>query len=131
MAAGTLVLRQPCESPSDGSAAEGESAGDVSVHDLDVGVTDSRGRILGVTCPDCGRDRRAPLTRVCLWCFDLNLLAGGFHPGGWLERWTAEEKAELEAAALGERHRRMLSQEQRRAERAAQKKLAPAQGALV
>jgi hypothetical protein len=48
-----------------------------------------------------------------------------------LERWSPEEKAELEAAALDLRRRRLLSQEQRRAERRAEKKLAPAQGSMT
>lgn len=84
-----------------------------------------------VTCPDCGNDRRAPLTRVCFWCYDRNLLAGGYQPLGWLGRWSPEEKAQLEAEALDLRRHRMLGQEQRRAAKLAERKLAPAQGELA
>lgn len=73
-------------------------------------------------CRDCGREKPAPViplgagpqlsallqltARLCLWCFDRNLLAGGFYPWGLRDRWSEDELAALFEEADREMHRR-------------------------
>ena len=96
---------------------------------------------MALTCPDCHRKLPRPripkdaspelkaafeaVSRVCVWCSDVNLLGGGFEPSGLRERWQGPDLKLIleEGAAL--RRERMKPKARRRAE-----KKAPAQGSL-
>lgn len=95
-------------------------------------------------CEDCGRtpkevtipsDASPELElclryagRRCLWCYDLNLLGGGYEPARLAERWTPEELVELRKA--GEALREKRSRPRRRSRPRPAEKV-EAQGALV
>lgn len=97
------------------------------------------------SCPDCGREWTPPAipanasyeleqafratARICLFCHDTNLLAGGWSDGKLEERWSADDLIEMGRKAQSLRQDRLLDQWQRRsARRAKQEK---AQAALV
>lgn len=73
-------------------------------------------------CRDCGKVKQGtPLTRICLWCHDLKLLAGGFVPPRLDERWTDEEMTLLKSrAATRAAHLRLDQHARRAAKRALQ-----------
>jgi hypothetical protein len=103
-----------------------------------VGLSDTGCRIsIMRSCRDCDRPLRdepalteSPLVdacvrvsaRVCLWCYDLNLLSGGFEPAGLEERWTKDELVALYRAAMDRKatkqlHWRIRMQEKERKKR--------------
>jgi hypothetical protein len=89
-------------------------------------------------CSKCGREKRRPnvpdgaspelaaciesAARICLYCYDLNLLAGGYTPAGFDDRYDEIEGIAMRVEALKVGERRQLHWRQRASSRRNEKK---------